>query len=258
MSTSGGEVLSDAAAASRQITFDAATAAVVVPPLEALVAAAAKAALASDVAVAGLNVIRSSSNIQMITVTVQLRQGTTILPGRYCETFLDPLILIQDVLKKFSTSFSMKHRLCFLEDINHGQLNMQAILANIPTEYPEEKNGHRKLNLLYIRVPLLVSLSVHLTTATNSEIVAVKQKFVSTKTFFSAISAALNVDIRVLKAHTVSEASSLNENCITEYSWSNPALQGSIGDMVELIYGAHDVLKEYELNFSITAVAPDA
>ena len=248
----------DAVAASRQEALDVATATVVVPVVPAfaaLAAAAAAAAPASNFAVASPSVIRSSSNIQMITVTVQLLQGETILPRRYCETFLETSITIEEVLTKFSTSFNITHHLCCMEDTTFGQLNKKAILANIPTDHPEEKNGHRKLNVLYIRVPLLVSLSLQLIN-TNSEVVVVKQKFTSAMKFFQAISTALNVEIGSLKAYTISETS--NASCITEYSWSNHALQGSIGDIVDLIHGEHDMLKEYELNFSFTAVAPDA
>ena len=269
VSTSGGDILDAVAAVSRQVPLDAAAAPVVVPAFAAPAVAAATVAPVSDVAVVGRNVIlyQPASNLLMITVTVQLVQGTEVLPGRYCETFLDPGITIEEVLKKFSTSFSMKHHLCCIEDPIYGQLNKTSILANVPTEHPEEKNGHRKLTLLNIRVPLLVSLSLQLvtTSATASSgagvTVVAKQKFNSTKKFFSAISAALNIDICNLKqGYTVRETS--NQSCMTEYSWSNPALQGSIGDIVELIYGAHTdsdmMLKEYELIFSITAVVEDS
>ena len=263
VSTSGGDMLDAVAAVSRQVPLDAAAAPVVVPAFAAPAVAAATVAPVSDVAVVGRNVIlyQPASNLLMITVTVQLVQGTEVLPGRYCETFLDPGITIEEVLKKFSTSFSMKHHLCCIEDPIYGQLNKTSILANVPTEHPEEKNGHRKLTLLNIRVPLLVSLSLQLitnsTTASSGVTVVAKQKFNSTKKFFSAISAALNIDICNLKqGYTVRETS--NQSCMTEYSWSNPALQGSIGDIVELIYGAHDMLKEYELIFSITAVVEDS
>ena len=248
----------DAIAASRQVALDVATATVVVPVLPAVAALVAAAPVlpavaatvdpASDVALVG-------QNLKMITVTVQLIQGETVLPGRYCETFLETSITIEEVLKKFSASFSIKHDLCCMEDIQFGQLNKKAILANIPTEHPEEKNGHRKLHVLNVRVPLPVSLSLQLFN-TNSDVVVVKQKFTSAMKFFQAISTALNVEIGSLKAYTISETS--NASCITAYSWSNPALQGSIGNIVDLIYEGHDMLKEYELNFSFTAVAPDA
>lgn len=265
VSTSGADMLDAVAAVSRQVPLDAAAAPVVVPAFAAPVVASANVAPVSDVAVVGRNVIQvyQASNLLMITVTVQLVQGTEVLPGRYCETFLDPGITIEEVLKKFSSSFSMKHDLCCIEDPIYGQLNKTSILAYIPTEHPEEKNGHRKLTLLNIRVPLLVSLSLQLitnsTTASSGVTVVAKQKFNSTKKFFSAISAALHIDIGKLKrAYTVRETS--DQSCMTEYSWSNPALQGSIGDIVELIYGAQSDMqvKEYELIFSITEVVEDS
>ena len=263
VSTSGADMLDAVAAVSRQVPLDSAAAPVVVPAFAAPVASA-NVAPVNDVAVVGRNVIQvyQASNLLMITVTVQLVQGTEVLPGRYCETFLDTGITIEELLKKFSTSFSMKHHLCCIEDPIYGQLNKTSILANIPTEHPEEKNGHRKLTLLNIRVPLLVSLSLQLittsATASSGVTVVAKQKFNSTKKFFSAISAALHIDICKLKTYTVRETS--NQSCITEYSWSNPALQGSIGDIVELIYGAQNDMqvKEYELIFSITEVVEDS